>query len=46
MNLSEIYRTAGIPPRPLRRIRSVLALSTLVLGSVSGYWVLIEYVLP
>jgi len=46
MTILEIYRTTSIPPRSLQRIRSALALSTLVLGSVSGYWVLIEYVLP
>lgn len=46
MSMEAIHRTAGILPRSLRRIRSVLALSTLVLGSFSGYWVLIEYVLP
>jgi hypothetical protein len=46
MSMEAIHRTASIFPRSLRRIRSVLALSTLVLGSLSGYWVLIEYVLP
>jgi hypothetical protein len=46
MSINEIYRTAGIPPVSVRRIRSVLALSTLVLGSITGYWLLIEYVLP
>ena len=46
MSISEIYRTTGISPLSVRRIRSVLALSTLVIGSISGYWVLIEYVLP
>lgn len=40
------HRTGSTFPRSVRRIRSVLALSTLVLGSLSGYWVLIEYVLP
>ena len=46
MAIQEIHRTVGIFPRSMRRLRSVLALSTLVLGSLSGYWVLIEYVLP
>jgi hypothetical protein len=46
MSISEIYRTTRIPPVSMQRIRSVLALSTLVLGSITGYWVLIEYVLP
>jgi len=46
MSLNEIYRTAGFRPISVQRIRSVLALSTLVVGSISGYWVLIEYVLP
>ena len=46
MAIEAIHRTANIFPRSVRRIRSVLALSTLVLGSLSGYWVLIEYVLP
>lgn len=46
MSIGEIYRTASIPPRSVRRIRSFLALSTLVLGSLTGYWALIEYVLP
>jgi hypothetical protein len=46
MSISEIYRSSGISPRSIRRIRSVLALSTLVLGSASGYWVVFEYVLP
>jgi hypothetical protein len=46
MSINEIYRTAGIPSVSVRRIRSVLALSTLVLGSITGYWLLIEYVLP
>lgn len=40
------HQTASIFPRSVRRIRSFLALSTLVVGSVSGYWVLIAYVLP
>ena len=46
MSINEIYRTAGFRPGSVQRIRSILALSTLVLGSVSGYWVLIEYILP
>lgn len=46
MSLEAIHRSTGILPRSLRRIRSVLALSTLVLGSFTGYWALIEYVLP
>jgi len=46
MSLNEIYRTAAIRPISVQRIRSVLALSTLVVGSISGYWFLIEYVLP
>jgi len=46
MSISEIYRTVATRPAPLRRIRSILALSTLVIGSLSGYWFLIEYVLP
>lgn len=46
MTIEVAYRTGSILPRSVRRIRSVLALSTLVLGSASGYWVLIEYVLP
>lgn len=46
MSISEIYRSTGIAPQSVRRIRSVLALSTLVLGSVFGYWMVIEYVLP
>jgi len=46
MSLNEIYRTATFRPISMQRVRSVLALSTLIIGSVSGYWVLIEYVLP
>lgn len=46
MAIDAFHRTASIIPRSVRRIRSLLALSTLVLGSISGYWVLIEYVLP
>lgn len=46
MSLSGIYRTTNITPRSVQKVRSVLALSTLVLGSATGYWVLIEYVLP
>ena len=46
MSISEFYRTVIVRPTPIRRIRSVLALSTLIIGSVSGYWFLIEYVLP
>lgn len=46
MSIDVFHRTAGVIPRSVRRLRSYLALSTLVLGSVSGYWVLIEYVLP
>lgn len=46
MTISGIYRAASITPRSVRRIRSLLALFTLVLGSLSGYWVLIAYVLP
>ena len=46
MSINEIYRTTRMLPVSVQRIRSVLALSTLVLGSVIGYWLLIEYVLP
>lgn len=46
MTIEASHRTGGMLPRSVRRIRSALALSTLVLGSVSGYWVLIAYVLP
>jgi hypothetical protein len=46
MAIEMIHRPGTTFPRPLRRIRSVLALSTLVLGSLTGYWVLIAYVLP
>lgn len=46
MSIVELYKTAAIPPRSVRRIRSVLALSTLILGSFLGYWFVIEYVLP
>lgn len=46
MSINEMYRTAGIAPISVKRIRSFLALSTLVFGSIFGYWVLIEYVLP
>jgi hypothetical protein len=46
MAIEVVHRTGSVLPRSVRRIRSVLALSTLVLGSLSGYWVLIEYVLP
>jgi hypothetical protein len=46
MSLSAIYRTANINSRSVQRVRSALALSTLILGSAMGYWVLIEYVLP
>lgn len=46
MAIEVAHRTGSILPRSVRRIRSVLALSTLVLGSLSGYWALIEYVLP
>jgi hypothetical protein len=46
MSINDIYRTGYITPRSIRRARSLLALSTLVLGSLSGYWLIIEYVLP
>lgn len=46
MSISEFYRTASIPSFPVKRIRSFLALSTLICGSVLGYWVVIEYLLP
>lgn len=46
MSLNEIYRTAAFRPISVQRVRSVLALSTLIIGSISGYWFLIEYVLP
>lgn len=46
MAIEFAHRTDSSFPRSIRRIRSVLALSTLVLGSFSGYWALIEYVLP
>lgn len=46
MAIEAAHRTGSIRPRSVRRVRSVLALSTLVLGSLSGYWALIEYVLP
>lgn len=46
MSIDAIHRTANRRPRSVRRFRSFLALSTLVLGSVTGYWVLIEYLLP
>lgn len=46
MAIEVAHRTGNTRPRSVRRLRSVLALSTLVLGSFSGYWVLIEYVLP
>ncbi len=46
MSIDVIHRATSKFPRSVRRFRSLLALSTLVLGSFSGYWVLIEYVLP
>lgn len=46
MSISAIHRAANISNRSVQRVRSILALSTLVLGSVTGYWVVIEYLLP
>ena len=46
MSISDIYRTANLTPNSVRRVRSLLALSTLIFGSLLGYWVVIEYLLP
>ena len=46
MSVSELYQAAMATPRSMRRIRSLLALSTLILGSLAGYWIIIEFVLP